>query len=93
MNKTTKTAIIVLSALLLWMLSGFFQNSTNSVNNSSLKINNNDDKIVKVKAKQIKSELKQSNVLIQGRTESNRNVMVASETNGIVKEIFDSVLP
>ena len=88
MNKTTKTAIIVLSALLLWMLSGFFQNSTNSVNNSSLKINNNDDKIIKVKAKKIKSELKQSNVLIQGRTESNRNVMVASETNGIVKEIF-----
>jgi multidrug efflux system membrane fusion protein len=87
MNKTTKTAIIVLSALLLWMLSGFFQNNTNLSNNNSLKISN-DDKIIKVKAKKIKSELKQSNVLIQGRTESSRNVMVASETNGIVKEIF-----
>ena len=70
MNKTTKTAIIVLSALLLWMLSGFFQNSTNLSNNNSLKINNDDNKIIKVKAKKIKSELKQSNVLIQGRTES-----------------------
>jgi len=87
MNKTTKTAIIVLSALLLWMLSGFFQNNTNLSNKNSLQINN-DDKIIKVKAKKTKSELKQSNILIQGRTESSRNVMVASETNGIVKEIF-----
>ena len=38
MNKTTKPAIIVLSALLLWMLSGFFQNNTNLSNNNSLKI-------------------------------------------------------
>ncbi|MAX50314.1 MAG: hypothetical protein CMD75_05815 [Gammaproteobacteria bacterium] len=88
MNKTTKTAIIVLSALLLWMLSGFFENNSNSSNNNSVKINNDDDKIVRVKAKKIKSKLKQSNVLIQGRTESSRNVKVASETNGIIKEIL-----
>ena len=88
MNKTTKTAIIVLSALLLWMLSGFFENNSNSSNNNSLKINNDDDEIVRVKAKKIKSKLKQSNVLIQGRTESSRNVKVASETNGIIKEIL-----
>ena len=87
MNKTTRTAIIVLSALLLWMFSGFFQNDTNSSNYNSLKIDN-EDKIIKVRAKKIYSELKQSNVLIQGRTESSRNVLVASETNGIVKEIF-----
>lgn len=88
MNKTTKTAIFVLSALLLWMLSGFFENNSNSSNNNSLKLDSDDDKIIKVKAKKIKSKLKQSNVLIQGRTESSRNVKVASETNGIVKEIL-----
>ena len=88
MNKTTKTAIIVLSALLLWMLSGFFENNSNLSNNNSFKINNDDDKIVRVKAKKIKSKLKQSNVLIQGRTESSRNVKVASETNGIIREIL-----
>ena len=87
MNKTTKTAILVLSALLLWMLTGIFQNSSNSNDINSLKINN-EETVVKVKAKKIKSELRQSNVLVQGRTESNRNVLVSSETNGIVKEIF-----
>ena len=87
MNKTTKTAILVLSALLLWMLTGIFQNSSNSNDINSLKINN-EETVIKVKAKKIKSELRQSNVLVQGRTESNRNVLVSSETNGIVKEIF-----
>ena len=87
MNKTTKTAILVLSALLLWMLTGIFQNTSNSNDINSLKINT-EETIIKVKAKKIKSELRQSNVLVQGRTESNRNVLVSSETNGIVKEIF-----
>tara|TARA_B100000035_G_scaffold53404_2_gene41889 strand:- start:3096 stop:4166 length:1071 start_codon:yes stop_codon:yes gene_type:complete len=87
MNKTTKTAILVLSALLLWMLTGIFQNSSNSNDINSLKINT-EETVIKVKAKKIKSELRQSNVLVQGRTESNRNVLVSSETNGIVREIF-----
>jgi len=87
MNKTTKTAILVLSALLLWMLTGIFQKSSNLNDINSLKINT-EEKVIKVKAKKIKSELRQSNVLVQGRTESNRNVLVSSETNGIVKEIF-----
>ena len=87
MNKTTKTAILVLSALLLWMLTGIFQKSSNLNDINSLEINT-EEKVIKVKAKKIKSELRQSNVLVQGRTESNRNVLVSSETNGIVKEIF-----
>ena len=87
MNKTTKTAILALSALLLWMLTGIFQKSSNLNDINSLKINT-EEKVIKVKAKKIKSELRQSNVLVQGRTESNRNVLVSSETNGIVKEIF-----
>ena len=87
MSKTTKTAILVLSALLLWMLTGIFQNSSNSNDTNSLKINT-EETVIKVKAKKIKSELRQSNVLVQGRTESNRNVLVSSETNGIVREIF-----
>ena len=87
MSKTTKTAILVLSALLLWMLTGIFQNSSNSNDINSLKINT-EETVIKVKAKKIKSELRQSNVLVQGRTESNRNVLVSSETNGIIKEIF-----
>jgi len=87
MSKTTKTAILVLSALLLWMLTGIFQNSSNSNDTNSLKINT-EETVIKVKAKKIKSELRQSNVLVQGRTESNRNVLVSSETNGIIKEIF-----
>ena len=87
MNKTTKTAILVLFALLLWMLTGIFQKSSNLNDINSLKINT-EEKVIKVKAKKIKSELRQSNVLVQGRTESNRNVLVSSETNGIVKEIF-----
>ena len=87
MNKTTKTAILVLSFLILWMLSGFFQNNNNLNDTSSLNLDN-EKKIIKVKARNIKSKLRQSNVLIQGRTESNRNVLVASETNGIIKEIL-----
>ena len=87
MNKTTKTAILALSALLLWMLTGSFQKSSNLNDINSLKLNT-EEKVIKAKAKKIKSELRQSNVLVQGRTESNRNVLVSSETNGIVKEIF-----
>ena len=69
------------------MLTGIFQKSSNLNDINSLKINT-EEKVIKVKAKKIKSELRQSNVLVQGRTESNRNVLVSSETNGIVKEIF-----
>ena len=87
MNKTTKSAILVFSLLLLWMLSGIFQNSSNSNDLNSLKLNT-EETVIKVKAKKIKSELRQSSVLVQGRTESNRNVLVSSETNGIVEEIF-----
>ena len=61
MNKTTKTAILVLSALLLWMLTGIFQNSSNSNDINSLKINT-EETVIKVKAKKIKSELRQSNL-------------------------------
>ena len=87
MNKTTKSAILVFSLLLLWMLSGIFQISSNSNNVNSLELNT-EETVIKVKAKKIKSELRQSSVLVQGRTESNRNVLVSSETNGIVEEIF-----
>lgn len=87
MNKTTKSAILVFSLLLLWMLSGIFQNNSNSNNVNSLELNT-EETVIKVKAKKIKSELRQSSVLVQGRTESNRNVLVSSETNGIVEEIF-----
>ena len=69
------------------MLSGIFQNSSNSNDINSLKLNT-EETVIKVKAKKIKSELRQSSVLVQGRTESNRNVLVSSETNGIVEEIF-----
>ena len=71
----------------LWMLTGIFQNSFNSNDVNSLKLNT-EETVIKVKAKKIKSELRQSSVLVQGRTESNRNVLVSSETNGIVEEIF-----
>ena len=54
MNKTTKTAFIVLFALMLWMSSGFFQNNSISSNVNSLKIDD-EDKIIKVRAKKIYS--------------------------------------
>ena len=63
------------------------ENSSNSNNVNSLELNT-EETVIKVKAKKIKSELRQSSVLVQGRTESNRNVLVSSETNGIVEEIF-----
>ena len=48
MKKTTKTAILVLSFLILWMLSGFFQNNNNSNDTSSLSLDN-EKKLLKLK--------------------------------------------
>jgi len=87
MNKTTKTAMIVLSLLVVWMLSGFF--FSDPKNNTEISIAIDSEKnIINVKAKQFSSELRLSSVAIQGRTEANRSVLISSETNGIVENIL-----
>ena len=89
MNKTTKTAMIVLSLLVVWMLSGFF--FSDPKNNTEISIAIDSEKnIIKVKAKQFSSELRLSSVAIQGRTEANRSVLISSETNGIVENILSN---
>lgn len=87
MNKTVKTAILALSLLILWMISGLFFNKSKSSNLASIDISA-EKKLLNVKAKEFSSELRLSSVVIQGRTESNRSVLIASETNGIVENIF-----
>ena len=87
MNKTVKTAILALSLLMLWMISGLFFNKSKSSNLASMNISA-EKKLLNVKAKEFSSELRLSSVVIQGRTESNRSVLIASETNGIVENIF-----
>ena len=87
MNKTVKTAILALSLLILWMISGLFFNKSKSSNLASINISA-EKKLLNVKAKEFSSELRLSSVVIQGRTESNRSVLIASETNGIVENIF-----
>ena len=87
MNKTVKTAILALSLLMLWMISGLFFNKSKSSNLASINISA-EKKLLNVKAKEFSSELRLSSVVIQGRTESNRSVLIASETNGIVENIF-----
>ena len=87
MNKTTKTAILALSLLILWMISGLFFNKSKSSNLASINISA-EKKLLNVKAKEFSSELRLSSVVIQGRTESNRSVLIASETNGIVENIL-----
>lgn len=87
MNKTVKTAILALSLLMLWMISGLFFNKSKSPNLASINISA-EKKLLNVKAKEFSSELRLSSVVIQGRTESNRSVLIASETNGIVENIF-----
>ena len=89
MNKTTKTAMIVLSLLVVWMLSGFF--FSDPKNNTEISIAIDSEKnIINVKAKQFSSELRLSSVAIQGRTEANRSVLISSETNGIVENILSN---
>ena len=88
MNKTTKTAAIVLSLLVVWMLSGFFFGDSK---NSEISISiDNEENIINVKAKKFSSELRLSSVVIQGRTEANRSVLISSETNGIVENILSN---
>jgi multidrug efflux system membrane fusion protein len=87
MNKTVKTAILALSLLIIWMISGLFFNKSKSSNLASINISA-EKKLLNVKAKEFSSELRLSSVVIQGRTESNRSVLIASETNGIVENIF-----
>ena len=87
MNKTVKTAILALSLLMLWMISGLFFNKSKSSNLASINISA-EKKLLNVKAKEFSSELRLSSVVIQGRTESNRSVLIASETNGIVENIL-----
>ena len=87
MNKTVKTAILALSLLMLWMISGLFFNKPKSSNLASIDISA-EKKLLNVKAKEFSSELRLSSVVIQGRTESNRSVLIASETNGIVENIL-----
>ena len=87
MNKTVKTAILALSLLMLWMTSGLLFNKPKSSNLASIDISA-EKKLLNVKAKEFSSELRLSSVVIQGRTESNRSVLISSETNGIVENIF-----
>ena len=87
MNKTLKTAILALSLLVLWMISGLFFNKPKPFNLASIDISA-EKKLLNVKAKEFSSELRLSSVVIQGRTESNRSVLIASETNGIVENIL-----
>ena len=87
MNKTAKTAILALSLLILWMISGLLFSKPKSSNLASINISA-EKKLLNVKAKEFSSELRLSSVVIQGRTESNRSVLIASETNGIVENIL-----
>ena len=87
MGKTTKTAIAVLSFLVFWMLSGIFFSDTKNNAEISLKINN-EESLINVKAKEFSSESRLASVIIQGRTEANRSVLISSETNGIVQSIL-----
>ena len=87
MTNTVKTAIFVFLMLILWMLSGFLFNNSTPTTSISLDLNP-ETKIINVKAKEFSSELRLSSVVVQGRTESNRSVKVASETNGIVRSIL-----
>ena len=87
MNKTVKTAILALSLLILWMISGLLFSKPKSSNLASIDISA-EKKLLNVKAKEFSSELRLSSVVIQGRTESNRSVLIASETNGIVENIL-----
>ena len=41
-----------------------------------------------IKAKEFSSESRLASVIIQGRTEANRSVLISSETNGIVQSIL-----
>ena len=87
MTNTVKTAIFVFLMLILWMLSGFLFSTSTPTTSISLDLNP-ETKIINVKAKEFSSELRLSSVVVQGRTESNRSVKVASETNGIVRSIL-----
>ena len=87
MTNTVKTAIFVFLMLILWMMSGFLFNNSTPTTSISLDLNP-ETKIINVKAKEFSSELRLSSVVVQGRTESNRSVKVASETNGIVRSIL-----
>jgi len=87
MNKTTKTAIVVLSFLIIWMTSGLIFNDSAPSKVVSLNIGN-EKQAINVKAKEFLSEKRLSSIAIQGRTESNRSVLISSETNGIVENIL-----
>jgi len=89
MNKTVKTSLITLAALLLWMLTGFFSSedkkSSSIINIESGNLENGS---ALVSAKVFNAKPKISFVVLRGRTEADRNVFIAAETTGIVENIY-----
>ena len=87
MNKTVKTSFIIFCVLIIWMLTGVFSNQDKA---SIVETINTDQTInsTLVSAKVFKSQPKISFVVLRGRTEANRNVFIAAETNGVVEKIF-----
>ena len=89
MNKTVKTSLITLVALLLWMFTGIFSNEDkNSSSIINIESDNLENGSALVSARVFNAKPKISFVVLRGRTEADRDVFIAAETTGIVENIY-----
>ena len=89
MSKTVKTSLITLALLLFWMFTGIFSNEDKNAS-SIVNIDNNnaENGSALVSAKVFNAKPKISFVVLRGRTEADRNVLIAAETTGIIENIY-----
>ena len=89
MSKTVKTSLITLALLLFWMFTGIFSNEDKNAS-SIVNIDNNnaENSSALVSAKVFNAKPKISFVVLRGRTEADRNVLIAAETTGIIENIY-----
>ena len=87
MNRTIKVALMTFGLLVLWMLSGIFlKDERGSI--EKIEITSEQTSTTLVRARQFNAEAKLSYVVLRGRTEAEREVLISAETTGIIEEIY-----
>ena len=87
MNRTVKVALMTFGFLVLWMFSGIFsKDESGSI--EKIEITSEQTNATLVRARQFEAVAKLPFVVLRGRTEAEREVLISAETTGIIEEIY-----